>query len=186
MATDQISTASISGRYASALFELAKEQGIVAQIEADLARFSALLDESEDLRRLVASPVFTAEEQGRAIEAVLDKAGIGGLTANFLQVITRNRRLFAVSQMIRDFKALAAESRGEVTAEVTTAQPLSEQQAAELAQTLKNSVGKDVKLDVRVDPSILGGLIVKIGSRMIDSSLRTRLNAVKIGLKAAS
>lgn len=186
VATDQINTASMPGRYASALFELAKEQGAIAQVETDLTLFAALLDESEDLRRLVASPVFSAEDQGRALAAVLDKAGIGGLTANFLQLITKNRRLFAVRQMVKAFKALAAESRGEVTAEVTSAQALSAEQIAELKQTLKNSVGKDVQLDAKVDPSILGGLIVKIGSRMIDSSLRTRLNAMKLGLKAAS
>ena len=174
------------GRYASALFELAKEQGSVEQIETDLKGLESLLNESEDLRRLVASPVFAAEDQGRALSALLEKVGISGLTANFLQVITRNRRLFAVPQMIKIFVELAAESRGEVTAEVTTAQQLTDELAAELKQTLKNAVGKDVKLDARVDPAILGGLIVKVGSRMIDSSLRTKLTAMKVGLKAAS
>jgi F-type H+-transporting ATPase subunit delta len=186
VATDQTNTASMPGRYASALFELAKEQDATAQVEADLVSFENMLSESEDLRRLVASPVFAADDQANALAAVLDKAGIEGLTANFFQVIARNRRLFAVPQMITIFKALAAESRGEVTADVTSAQPLSEQQAAELAETLTSSVGKNVKLDVHVDPAILGGLIIKIGSRMIDSSLRTKLTAMKVGLKAAS
>lgn len=186
VATDQTNTASMPGRYASALFELAKEQDATAQVEADLTAFESLLRESEDLRRLVASPVFAAEDQARAVAAILDKAEISGLTANFFQVIARNRRLFAVPEMITVFKALAADSRGEVVAEVTTAQPLSEQQVAQLTDTLTTSVGKDVKLDARVDPAILGGLIIKIGSRMIDSSLRTKLTAIKVGLKAAS
>lgn len=186
MATDQINTASMPGRYASALFELAKEQEAIARIEADLSRFDALLIESEDLRRLVASPVFAADDQGRALAAVLDKVEIDGLAANFLQLITRNRRLFAVPQMIKAFKAFAADHRGEVTAEVTTAQPLNDEQTATLKQTLNDSVGKDVQLDVRVDPAILGGLIVKIGSRMIDSSLRTRLTTMKVSLKTVS
>jgi F-type H+-transporting ATPase subunit delta len=186
VATDQINTASMPGRYASALFELAKEQEAIAQIEADLARFDAVLTESEDLRRLVASPIFAAEDQSRALTAVLGALGITGLTANFLQLVTRNRRLFAVPQMIKIFRALAADHRGEITAEVTTAQALNDEQTAQLKETLKNSVGKDVQLNVRVDSAILGGLIVKIGSRMIDSSLRTRLNAMKVSLKAAS
>lgn len=186
VATDQTNTASMPGRYASALFELAKEQDATAQVEADLVKFESLLRESEDLHRLVASPVFAAEDQARAVAAILERAGITGLTANFFQVIARNRRLFAVPEMIAVFKALAAESRGEVVAEVTTAQPLSEQQVAQLTETLTTSVGKDVKLDARVDPAILGGLIIKIGSRMIDSSLRTKLTAIKVGLKAAS
>lgn len=186
MATDQTNSASMPGRYASALFELAKEQGSVEQIEADLKAFESLLTESEDLRRLVASPVFAAEDQSRALSALLEKAGISGLTENFLQVITHNRRLFAVPQMIKIFAALAAESRGEVTAEVTTAQALTDELTAELKQTLKNAVGKDVKLDARVEPAILGGLIVKIGSKMVDSSLRTKLTAMKVSLKAVS
>lgn len=186
VATDQTNTASMPGRYASALFELAKEQDATAQVEADLTAFESLLRESEDLRRLVASPVFAAEDQARAVAAILDKAGISGLTANFFQVIAGNRRLFAVPEMITVFKALAADSRGEVVAEVTTAQTLSEQQVAQLTETLTTSVGKNVKLDARVDPAILGGLIIRIGSRMIDSSLRTKLTAIRVGLKAAS
>lgn len=171
------------GRYANALFELAKEEGKIAQVETDLTNIQSLLDMSSDLRRMVASPVFSAEDQQRAVAAVLDKAGIGGLTANFVKLIARNRRLFAAPAMIRAFKALAAEARGEVTAEVTSATALSEEQVTNLKSTLKASVGKDVQLDTRVDPSILGGLIVKIGSRMVDSSLRTKLQSMRIGLK---
>lgn len=186
MATDDINLSSMPGRYAGALFDLANGQGKAADVEKDLTAFQALLDESADLRRLVASPVFTAEDQDRALKALSDKAGLSELTSNFLRVIARNRRLFALPQMISAFKSLAAKSRGEVTAEVTTAQPLSEEQAAQLKETLTASVGKTVMLDARVDPSILGGLIVKVGSRMVDSSLRTKLTAIRMGLKGAA
>lgn len=174
------------GRYASAFFDLADESGQLAAVEADLIGFQNLLDESEDLRRLVRSPVFSAEEQRAAIAAVLQKAGIGGLTANFFNLVARNRRLFAVGDMIKSFRALAAASRGEVTAEVTSALPLNDAQQAELKKTLKASVGKDVQLESRVDASLIGGLIVKIGSRMIDSSLKTKLARLRLNLKEAN
>jgi len=174
------------GRYAGALFELANDQSKAAEVEKDLSTFQALYDESADLRRLVASPVFTAEDQGRALQALSEKAGLGALASNFLRVIARNRRLFALPQMISAFKSLAARSRDEVTAVVTTAQPLTDEQAAQLKDTLKASVGKNVMLDARVDPAILGGLIVKVGSRMVDSSLRTKLTAIRMGLKGAA
>lgn len=186
MATDDLNLSSMPGRYAGALFELAGDQGKVEQVESDLAVFQSLLDESLELRRLVASPVFSSDEQSRALMALSNKAGLSDLTANFLRVVARNRRLFALTQMIKAFKALAANSRGEVTAEITTAQELTDAQIAQLKETLKASVGKNVMLDARVDPSILGGLIVKIGSRMVDSSLRTRLTAIRLGLKGAA
>ncbi|MBU1210439.1 MAG: F0F1 ATP synthase subunit delta [Alphaproteobacteria bacterium] len=186
MATDDLNLSSMPGRYAGALFELADGRKQAADVEKDLSAFQALLDESEDLRRLVASPVFTAEDQDRALKTLSDKAGLSELTSNFLRVIARNRRLFALPQMISAYKSLAARSRDEVTAEVTTAQPLSDEQAAELKKTLTASVGKTVMLDARVDPSILGGLIVKVGSRMVDSSLRTKLTAIRMGLKGAA
>lgn len=177
--------AGVAGRYASALFELASESKQVGEIEAELGKFESLLDMSEDLRRMVRSPVFSAEEQTRAIAAVLDKAGIGGLTANFFKLIASNRRLFAVGDMIKAFRALSAKARGEVTAEVTSAIALNDAQIATLKETLKASVGKDVLLATRVDPSLLGGLVVKIGSRMIDSSLRTKLTSLESMLKGA-
>lgn len=177
--------AGVAGRYASALFELASESKQVGEIEAELGKFESLLDMSEDLRRMVRSPVFSAEEQTRAIAAVLDKAVIGGLTANFFKLIASNRRLFAVGDMIKAFRALSAKARGEVTAEVTSAIALNDAQIATLKETLKASVGKDVLLATRVDPSLLGGLVVKIGSRMIDSSLRTKLTSLESMLKGA-
>ncbi len=186
MATDDLNLSSMPGRYAGALFELASEQGKVAEVEGDLVAFRSLLEESADLKRLVQSPVFSSDEQAAALKSIAEKGGLGELTSNFLQIIARNRRLSAIAPMVRDFVALAANARGEVTAEVTTAQALSDDQAVQLKQVLKNSVGKDVQLDVKVDPSILGGLIVKIGSRMVDTSLRTRLSAIRSGLKGAA
>ena len=178
--------AGVADRYASALFELANESDSLPTVEADLDKFEALLDMSADLRRMVKSPVFSAEEQTSAIAQVLARAGIGGLTANFFKLIASNRRLFAAPDMIRAFRALASKARGEVTAEVTSAVALDEAQVALLKQTLEASVGKDVKLAMRVDPSLLGGLVVKIGSRMIDSSLKTKLSGLRGVLKGTA
>jgi F-type H+-transporting ATPase subunit delta len=176
----------MAGRYARALFELALDGKAVDAVKADLEKFDAMISESADLRRLVRSPVFGAEEQGRAIAAVLDKAGIAGLAANFLKLITANRRLFAVRDMIRDFRKLVARWKGEVTAEVTVAEKLSDARLEELKATLKAITGeKAVDLNVKIDPSIIGGLTVKVGSRMVDSSLRTKLNAIKHAMKEA-
>ena len=185
VATDDTNTASVPGRYASALFELAKEQKQVPTVEADLIRFEAMLTGSADLQRLVRSPAFSGEQQSKAIAAILAKADIGGLAGNFLKLLAKNRRLFAVSDMSKSFRAFAAKSRGEVTAEVTSAQPLTDAQTTALSDQLKATVGKAVSLHTKVDPSLLGGLIVKIGSRMIDSSLRTKLSMLKVAMKGS-
>ncbi|MEO0672517.1 MAG: F0F1 ATP synthase subunit delta [Pseudomonadota bacterium] len=171
------------GRYASALFELSKEQNQLEAVEADLVSFESLIDDSDDLKRLVRSPVYSAEDQLRALSAVLDKAGLSSLAGNFLKLIARNRRLFAVEGMIKIFRDLAARDRGEVQADVTSATPLSDEQIESLKAKLKASIGQDVQLNTRVDPSVLGGLIVKVGSRMIDSSLRTKLATLKMRMK---
>jgi F-type H+-transporting ATPase subunit delta len=174
----------MAGRYATALFELALESNAVDAVRAELGGFDALVAESEDLRRLVRSPVFSAGAQGKALGAVLDKAGIGGLTAQFLKVITANRRLFAVRDMIRVYRALVARHHGEVTAQITVAEPLNEAHRAAITDALKSVTGKEnVGLDVKVDPAIIGGLVVKLGSRMVDSSLRTKLNSIKHAMK---
>ncbi len=183
VATDEPIIAGVAGRYASALFELAEEQKQLAQVEQDLISFQELLNESEDLRRLVRSPVFSSDEQSAAISAVLERAGIGGLAANFLKLAARNRRLFAVPDMIRAFRAMCARARGEVEASVASAFPLQDGQVQALKDALKASVGKDVQVNLTVDPELLGGLVVKIGSRMIDSSLRTKLNSLKMRMK---
>lgn len=182
MASNETVVEGVAGRYASALFDLAKEASQVSDVEADLKKFQGLLAESDDLVRLVRSPVISTEDQSKAIEAIVGRAGIGGLAANFFKLIAGNRRLFAVEDMIKAFNALAAKARGEVAAEVTSAVALNDAQTADLKQALKASVGKDVTLNTRVDPSLLGGLIVKVGSRMIDSSLRTKLETLKVQL----
>jgi F-type H+-transporting ATPase subunit delta len=173
----------MAGRYATALFELARETGAVDAVLADLKRFDALLDESADLTRLVRSPVFTADLQCKGLAAVLEKAQIGGLAAQFLKVVTSNRRLFAVRNIVKAYAALVARHKGEVTAQVTVAEPLSDAHRDEIRNTLNAVTGKDVRVDVRVDPSIIGGLVVKLGSRMVDTSLRTKLNALKHAMK---
>jgi F-type H+-transporting ATPase subunit delta len=175
----------MAGRYATALFELALEGNAVDAVNADLARFDALVAESADLARLVHSPVFSSEEQTRALSAVFDKAGIGGLAAQFLKVVAGNRRLFAARDMVRGFRKLVAQHKGEVTAEVTVAEALKYEHYAALKDALKAVSGKDVDLDVKIDPSIIGGLVVKLGSRMVDTSLRTKLNAIKHAMKEA-
>jgi F-type H+-transporting ATPase subunit delta len=173
----------VAGRYATALFELALEQKSVDAVKADLDRFAALIDENEDLARLVRSPVFGADEQTKALTAVLDSAKIGGLAANFLRLVASNRRLFAVRLILKAFRLLVAQYKGEVTAEVTVAEKLNDKHLDALKNALKGVTGKDVDLDVKVDPSIIGGLVVKLGSRMVDTSLKTKLNAIKHAMK---
>ncbi|MCP8895975.1 F0F1 ATP synthase subunit delta [Shinella daejeonensis] len=173
----------VAERYASSLFDLALEAGSADSVGAELDRVQAMIDESSDLKRLITSPVFSAEEQTRAIAAVAAKAGIAGLVGNFLQVVASNRRLFAIPGMIKAYRAIAARHRGEINAEVTSAHALSAAQETELKAALKGVTGKDVAVSVTVDPSILGGLIVKVGSRQIDTSLRTKLSTLKLALK---
>jgi len=181
----QFDTSTMAGRYATALFDLARETSAIDAVKADLERFDALLAESPDLTRLVRSPVFSADEQLQALSAVLERAGIGGLAAKFLKLVTANRRLFAVRDMIKAYRGLVAEHKGEATAEVTVAERLKDDHVAALRSALKAVSGKDVDLDIRIDPGIIGGLVVKLGSRMVDSSLRTRLNAIRLALKEA-
>ncbi len=179
-------TSSVSGvaeRYASALFDLAKDELRLISVESDLNKVRDLLNESADLRRMVASPVFSAEEQERAIAAVLERAGIGGLVGNFVRLVARNRRLFALPGILTAFQSLMARDRGEATAQVTSAQPLTEDQKNELKTVIRDRLGKTVTIEAKVDPAILGGLIVKVGSRMIDTSLRTKLMTMKTHLK---
>ena len=176
----------MAGRYAGALFELALENKATDAVKADLEQFDAMIGGSADLTRLVRSPVFGVGEQLKAVSAILDKAGIKGLAANFLRVITTNRRLFAVRDMIRAYRALVARHKGEVTAEVTVAEALNDKNLDALKSALKTVTGgKDIDLDVKIEPAIIGGLVVKLGSRMVDSSLRTKLNAIKFAMKEA-
>lgn len=185
MADENPNVSGVAGRYATALFELARDEKSVDAVKADLEKFDALIAESADLARLVRSPVFSSEAQQRALSAVLDKAGIGGTSAKFLKVLTANRRLFAVRDVIRAFRTLVARFKGEASAEVTVAEQLSEKNLEALKGALKSVTGKDVDLKVKVDPAIIGGLVVKLGSRMVDSSLRTKLNSIKHAMKEA-
>jgi F-type H+-transporting ATPase subunit delta len=176
----------MAGRYATALFELAREERVIDAVKANLDRFEGLLAASSDLMRLVRSPVFSAEQQAKALTAVLAAGGIDGLAAKFLQVVAANRRLFAVAGIIKDFRALVARHKGEVRADVTLAQAPDERQLAAIKDALRAVTGKDVQVDITVDPSIIGGLIVKLGSRMVDSSLRTKLKSIKHVMKEVS
>jgi F-type H+-transporting ATPase subunit delta len=185
VAAQDPSVSGVSGRYATALFELARDEKSIDAVKADLDQFDALLADSADLKRLVRSPVFSAEVQMRALDAVLAKAGMTGTSAKFLKVLTANRRLFAVADVIRAFRALVANFKGEATAEVTVAEQLNDKNLDALKASLKSVTGKDVALNVKVDPSIIGGLVVKLGSRMVDSSLRTKLNSIKHAMKEA-
>jgi F-type H+-transporting ATPase subunit delta len=183
--TDPI-TSGMAGRYATALLGLALEEKAVDAVKADLDRFDAMVAESEDLSRVVHSPRLTAGQQNAALKAVLERAGIGGLAANFLLFVASKRRLFAVHRMIRAYRALVAAHKGEVTAQVTVAQALSNAHREALQDVLRSVTKQRVQIDMEVGPAIIGGLIVKIGSRMVDSSLRTKLNAIKFAMKEAS
>jgi F-type H+-transporting ATPase subunit delta len=182
---DEPIVSGMAGRYATALFELALDQKALDAVHGDLQGFAALLDGSEDLTRLVRSPVFDADEQERALAPILDKAKIGGIARNFLLLVAQKRRLFAVRAMIRAFGALVAKHKGEAQAEVTVAQPLKDAQLDALTRAIAATAGKNVRLDVKIDPSIIGGLKVKLGSRMVDASLKTKLNSIRIAMKEA-
>jgi F-type H+-transporting ATPase subunit delta len=175
----------MAGRYATALFELARDTGTLDEVAADLDALAALTAQSPELQYLVRSPVLGAEEQLRVISIVLEEMGIAGVAANFVKFVASNRRLFALPDMIRGFKALLARQKGEVTAEVTVAETLAERHLAALKEALRAVTGKDVELKVEVNPAIVGGLIVKLGSRMVDASLRTKLNSLRHAMKEA-
>lgn len=171
------------GRYATALFELALEADRLDEVAGELGRFIAMVDGSKDLERLVKSPVFTPEEQAKAVAAVVEKAGIEGLAANFISLVAGNRRLFAIRDIVAAFGRLIADHRGEETAEVVSAEPLSKSQLDKVGAALEKAVGREVRIDTRVDPAIIGGLVIKVGSRMIDNSLKTKLQNLRIAMR---
>jgi F-type H+-transporting ATPase subunit delta len=174
----------VAGRYASALYDLASEQRAADAVAASLSQFLALIQESPDLQRLVKSPVFSAQEQIDALGAVLSKAKMSGIAANFILLVAKKRRLFVLPQMIAAFHRLHDTARGVVRADVTVASPLKNEHRAALNHVLTEVTGrKTVDMDVKVDPSIIGGLIVKLGSRMVDSSVRTKLNSIRTRMK---
>ena len=183
MAQSSSPISGVADRYARSLFDLALESNAVAAVEGDLGRFEALIEGSDDLKRLIYSPVFSADDQLKAIVAIADKAKITGLVGSFLRVVAMNRRLFVLPGMISAFRRIAAEHRGETAAEVISAHALTAAQETELKAALKGVTGKNVAISVTVDPSLLGGMVVKIGSRQIDTSLKTKLNSLKLALK---
>ena len=176
-------TSGVAGRYATALFEIASEANGLDRLEGDIASLEAALEESPDLRHVIASPVFSRKEQGDAVMALASRMGLGSDFANTLGLMARNRRLFALPAMLAQLRRLISDARGEVAAEVTSAQPLSEAQRSALVETLKNKIGKDVALDMQVDESLIGGLVVRVGSQMIDTSIRSRLAGLQNVMK---
>ncbi len=183
MATAVSGVTGLAGRYATALFELAVDQKQIDQVAADLAALSALLDESDDLQRLVRSPVLSREEQQRAITAILEQAGAAALTRNFVGLLAARRRLFVLADVIATFNQLLAAHRGEVRAAVITAHALSASQLDAVRATLKTILGGDVAVDAQVDEDMIGGLVVRVGSRMVDASIRTKIQRLQLAMK---
>jgi len=175
----------IAGRYAIALFELAEEANALDAVEADLTALRHMIGQSADLARLVRSPLFAREDQARAMSAILDKAGAHELTRKFVGLVAQNRRLFALPDMARAFTRLLAEKRGEESARVRSARPLSKEQLSKLAERLKISLGKNVRLETEVDENLIAGLVVQVGSKLIDTSLRTKLDNLQIAMREA-
>ena len=176
-------TASLQGRYASALFELANEQKVVKAVEADLEQLGEAITASADLAALIRNPQISRDASAKALNGVAELLGLSVLTKNFLGVLAQNRRLAKLPEIVRAFASIAAAARGEVTAQVTSAHPLTAPQLKSLAAKLSAREGKDVTIKGHVDPDILGGLVVRIGSQQIDSSIRTRLNSLAQAMK---
>jgi F-type H+-transporting ATPase subunit delta len=185
VAGEQPLMAGVAARYAAALFDLAQETRAIDAVKADLERFDTLIEQTPDLARLVRSPVFSSEDQLKALAPILERSGISGLAAQFVKLSAANRRLFAIRDMVRAYRELVAREKGEATANVTVAEQLKPEHLAALRAALKAVSGKEVDLDVKIDPAIIGGLVVKLGSRMVDASLRTKLNAMKHAMKEA-
>lgn len=185
MASDNSQITGLAGRYATAAFELALEERAVDQLSADLTALKAMLAASPELARLVRSPAFSSDEQAKGMEAVLAKAGAGALARKLVLLLAQKRRLFALADVIRGFELLLARHRGEIAAEVTAARALTPEETAELTRALKEKLGREPKLDIRVDPTLLGGLVLRVGSRMIDSSLRTKLEGLRHALRGS-
>lgn len=179
-------TSGVALRYASALFDLAKDANALDSVDADVSSLRTMLAESDDLRRLVRSPLYKIEDQQRALTALLEKAEIAGLTANFVKLIVKNRRLFAMPEMLKAFHEQLAIHRGETIAIITSAEPLSDAQTNALKEALAEKAGGTIKLETHVDPTLIGGLIVQLGSQMIDTSVKTRLQGLRAAMKEAA
>jgi F-type H+-transporting ATPase subunit delta len=182
---DDSQTSNVASRYAQALFDLAKDQKAAAAVEADLTSLKAALADSRDLRVLLQSPAFSSDDKAKGLGAIAAKAGFHATTRKFLGLLAANGRASALGAVIGGFEKLAADARGEVQAQVTTALPLTAAQAKGVAQALRQALGKDPQIETRVDPSILGGVKVRVGSRLFDASLRSKLDSLKFALKRA-
>jgi F-type H+-transporting ATPase subunit delta len=182
---DDPQTSNVGGRYAQALFDLAKDQNEVAKVEADLKSLKAAIADSRDLRLLLESPAFAAEDKAKGLAAIANTARFTATTKKFLGLLSANGRAAALSSVIAGFERLAADARGEVQAQVTTALPLTAAQTKGVAQALRQALGKDPVIETRVDPAILGGIKVRVGSRLFDASLRSKLDSLKFALKRA-
>ena len=173
----------LAKRYANAVFELAQDQKAVDAVSADLASLRRAMETSPDLARLIKSPVFSAQDHAKALNALLEKMGAHELTTKFLLLLAAKRRLSSLTGVIKAFESRVAKSRGETEAEVTAARALSDAEITELKSVLKSKLGKEPRLHSKIDPSLLGGLVVKVGSRMIDTSLRTKLDGLRAAMK---
>jgi F-type H+-transporting ATPase subunit delta len=185
LASDEAAGSGLAGRYASALFELADEQKALDQVAGELSALKRVIAESEDMRRFIRSPLYGREDQTRVMAAILDKASAGDLTRRFVMVVAHNRRLFALPRMIDAFLAELAHRRGEVTAQVMAAYDLSEIQKDALLTALRQAIGSKVKMDLKIDKGLIGGLVIKVGSRMIDTSLRSKLQRLELAMKGS-
>lgn len=183
MAQEQVVDQSLAGRYAKAVFELAQEQNAVEAVERDFLALKAMVVESPDLARLVSAPVFSRDDQAKGMQAVLSAMQASELTKRTVAVLAEKRRLFVLIDIITAFEAKVARQRGEVSASVTSARPLSDAQTEELKTILRSKLGREARLETKVDPSLLGGLVVKVGSRMINSSLRTKLDGLRLAMR---
>jgi len=181
--TDNVRVSGAAARYASALYDLADETGALDAVAADLSALQKMIDDSDDFRRFIKSPVISRNDQSKGIAAIAQKAQLSPLAHKFLGLLAANRRMFALPGVIAGYRAILADRRGEATAQVTSAAPLTDGQVTSLIEALKKSVGRKVDIVSKVDPSILGGLIVKIGSRMVDSSLKSKLQRLKLAMK---
>jgi F-type H+-transporting ATPase subunit delta len=184
LASEATGVTGLAERYAAALFELADEHRTLDEVASDLRELRTMLAASGDLLRLIRSPVLSREQQGKAIEVIAERSGFNPLVRNFLSVVAANRRLFAVPAMIEAFLAQLAARRGEVTAQVTVAQELSERQREALNEQLRRSIGSRVSVDVQIDPVLIGGIVVKLGSRMVDASIRSKLQRLQLAMKS--
>lgn len=185
LSTEEPQIAGIAGRYATAIFDLAQEEKAVEIVEKDFSALKTMISDSDDLARFVKAPIFSRDEQKKGINAILHRMEAADLTRRFVLLLTSKRRLFMLADIIRTFDLLVARQRGEIAAQVTSARALSDAETAEIKSILKSGLGRDPQLEAKVDPSLLGGLVVKVGSRMIDSSLRTKLNSIRTAMRGS-